>query len=106
LTGPLSLFKQVYNKVILIGLKKEEGDQNSVGGIILTGGKTPSEIILRIAREHSIPLIQTRDDTFQTMERLEKARPCLRSQDAFKVRRFLDLMDRHEAETDWAKALL
>jgi BioD-like phosphotransacetylase family protein len=106
LTGPLSLFKQVYNKVILIGLKKEEGDQNSVGGIILTGGKTPSEIILRIAREHSIPLIQTRDDTFQTMERLEKARPCLRSQDAFKVRRFLDLIERHEEETDWVKALL
>lgn len=106
LTGPLSLFKQVYNKVILMGLKKGEGDQTSVGGIILTGGKTPSEIILRIAREHSIPLIQTREDTFQTMERLEKARPCLRPRDFFKVRRFLDLIGRHEETGDWVEALL
>jgi BioD-like phosphotransacetylase family protein len=106
LGGPLSLFKQIYNKVILVGLQKGEGDQISVGGIILTGGKAPSEIILRIAREQSIPLIQTRGDTFQTMERLEKARPSLRLHDSFKVRQFLNLIHRDEEARDWAEALL
>jgi hypothetical protein len=105
LEGPLALFKQVYNKVILVGLQKE-GDRSSVGGIILTGGKAPSEIILRIAREQSIPLIQTREDTFQTMERLEKARPSLRLHDSFKVRQFLNLIDRDEKARDWAEAIL
>lgn len=106
LEGPLSLFKQVYNKIILVRLPEGKEDQGSVGGIILTGGKAPSEVILRIAREQSIPLIQTRGDTFQTMERLEKARPSLRLADVFKVRHFLNLIDRDSEAKNWVEALL
>ena len=101
LDGSLSIFKQVYNKIIMVGLRQEGEKGNSIGGIILTGGKPPGEVILRVARERSIPLILTRADTFQTMERLEKARPALGSKDEFKVRRFLQLIDQQGGTDQW-----
>ena len=106
LEGPLAIFKQVYNKIILVGLGQAGGEKTTVGGIILTGGKIPSEVILRVARERSIPLILTRADTFQTMERLEKARPSLTLQDEFKVRKFLQLIEQEAVTSEWVDALL
>jgi len=106
LDGPLSIFKQVYNKIILVGLNMGAQEETNVGGIILTGGRTPSEVVLRVARERSIPLILTRADTFQTMERLEKARPSLAWQDEFKVRKFLELINQETGTSEWVDALL
>jgi len=105
LEGPLSIFKQVYNKIILLGLGQADKER-TVGGIILTGGKNPSEVVLRVARERSIPLILTRTDTFQTMERLEKAKPSLTLRDEFKVRKFLELIDQETGTSEWVDALL
>ncbi len=104
LEGPLSLFKQVYNKIILVRLGDKE--KNSVGGILLTGGKPPSEAVLRKASEQSIPLILVATDTFQTMERLEKACPALGVRDDYKVRRFLSLIDQDPNARDWVESLL
>jgi len=106
LEGPLSIFKQVYNKVILTGLSETGEEEKALGGIILTGGKTPGDLVLGIAKERSIPLILTRADTFQTMERLEKARPSLTARDEFKVRQFLALMEQAAASDQWVEALL
>jgi BioD-like phosphotransacetylase family protein len=106
LEGSLSIFKQVYNKIILAGLAQAGEEQATVGGIILTGGKTPSEAVLRVSRERSIPLILTRADTFQTMERLEKARPFLTLKDEFKVRKFLELIEQEMGTNQWVEALL
>ncbi len=106
LEGPLAIFKQVYNKVILTGLSRTGEEEKAVGGIILTGGKTPGDVVLRIARERSIPLILTRADTFQTMERLEKAKASLSAKDDFKVRRFLALMEQAAGSDAWVEALL
>jgi BioD-like phosphotransacetylase family protein len=106
LEGPLAIFKQVYNKIILAGLSQAPEEKTTVGGIILTGGKIPSEAVLRVARERSIPLILSRADTFKTMERLEKARPSLTWQDEFKVRRFLELIDQEMGPSEWVEALL
>ncbi len=103
LEGALALFKQVYNKIVLVGLAPSEKSA-AVGGMILTGGKAPSELVLRVARENSIPLILTRRDTFQTMERLEQARPLLSRKDEFKVRKFLELVA--ENRNEWVEALL
>jgi len=106
LQGSLSIFKQIYNKIILLGLGPASQEQEAIGGIILTGGKAPGDFVLRVARERSIPLILTRADTFQTMERLEKARPFLTLQDEFKVHKFLELIDRQMGPTQWIEALL
>jgi BioD-like phosphotransacetylase family protein len=106
LEGPLSIFKQVYNKVILVGLDPMGAGGKPVVGIILTGGKTPSDLVLKVARDRSVPLILTRADTFQVMERLEKARPALRLNDEFKVRQFLKLIDQEMGPNRWVEDLL
>jgi BioD-like phosphotransacetylase family protein len=106
LEGPLSLFKQVYNKIILVRLGAGDPEGSPVGGILLTGGKAPGEAVLRKASEQSIPLVLVPTDTFQTMERLEKARPALGVRDDYKVRRFLGLLDRDPGAKDWVESLL
>jgi len=103
LEGPFSLFKQVYNKVILVGLNP---DETPVTGIILTGGKIPSEGVVKVAQDQGIPLILTRADTFQVMDRLEKAKPALTSKDEFKVHRFLRLIDEVNGGSRWVEELL
>ncbi|MGE5253177.1 MAG: DRTGG domain-containing protein [Planctomycetaceae bacterium] len=103
LEGPFSLFKQVYNKVILVGLNP---DETPVTGIILTGGKNPSEGVVKVAQDRGIPLILTRADTFQVMDRLEKAKPALTFKDEFKVQRFLTLIDEINGGSRWVEELL
>jgi BioD-like phosphotransacetylase family protein len=106
LTGSLTIFKQVYNKIILIGLSQPGQMENTVAGIILTGGKSPGEVVLRVAQERAIPLLLTKADTFQAMERLEKAKASLGLKDEFKVRRFLSLIDQEMTADQWVEALL
>ena len=103
LEGPFSLFKQVYNKVILVGLNP---DETPVTGIILTGGKIPGEGVVKAAQDRGIPLILTRADTFQVMDLLEKAKPALTSKDEFKVRHFLHLIDEVSGGNRWVEELL
>ena len=106
LEGSLSLFKQVYNKVILLGLGPTGVNKKSVVGIILTGGKIPSESTVRVACEHSIPLILTRCDTFKVLECLESAKPTLKIRDAFKVRQFFKLIEQEMGPSRWVEDLL
>lgn len=106
LQGSLSIFRQVYNKVILVGLDPRKEGGKPVVGIILTGGKAPGELVLKVARERSIPLLLTRADTFQVMDRLEKAKPPLRPTDEFKVRQFLKLIDQTAGFSRWVEDLL
>lgn len=106
LEGPLSIFKQVYNKILLVGLTQTGQEGKMVSGIILTGGKTPGETIIRVANEQGIPLILTKADTFQALDLLEKARPMLGLRDEFKVRRFLELIEQEMGANQWVEALL
>ena len=103
LVGPLSIFKQVYNKVVLVGQNPPE---RPVVGIILTGGKNPSEVVIRVARDNGIPLVMTRLDTFQVVERMEKAKPALNPKDEFRVHRFLQRIDEINAGSRWVEDLL
>jgi len=106
LEGPLSIFKQVYNKIVLIGLNAGPQGKRQISGIVLTGGKPPGEILLRVAREQSIPLILTAADTFQVMEKLEKGNPPMGRRDEFRVHQFLKLIAQHSAGDRWVEALL
>ncbi len=106
LEGPLSIFRQVYNKIIMVGLVQADEQKSTIGGIILTGGKSPSELVLKVARERSIPLVLTRGDTFQTMERLERVQPFLSLREEFKVHRFLQLVELEKDADQWVEALL
>jgi BioD-like phosphotransacetylase family protein len=103
LEGPLSIFRQVYNKVVLVG---QDPAAKPVVGIILTGGKRPSDLVVRTAQDHRIPLILTRPDTFQVVERMEKAKPAMSLKDEFRVHRFLRLIDEINAGSRWVEELL
>ena len=105
LEGSLAIFKQVYNKILLIGFGHGE-NQKAIAGIVLTGGKAPSELVMRSARAGSVPLILTRNDTFQAMEKLEKAKPALGWKDQFKVQRFFELIGKEPGTEEWVEALL
>ncbi len=106
LEGPLLIFKQVYNKIILVGLDPSGAAGKPVAGVVLTGGKKPGEGILKVARDYPLPLILTRADTFQVMERLEKPRPALGWKDEFKMRRFLELIGQAPGAERWVEDLL
>ncbi len=106
LEAPLALFRQVYNKIILVGLAPPGAGPKPVVGIILTGGKNPGEMVLKTARDRGIPLFLTRADTFQVMELLDKAKPALTEGDEFKVRRFLELAEQGKGPGRWVEELL
>lgn len=103
LEGPLSIFRQVFNKVILVGLVP---DEKAVAGVLLTGGRSPSALVVKVAQDRGIPLILTQADTFQVMERLEKANPAMTLKDEFKVHRFLQLIDEINGGSRWVEELL
>ncbi len=104
LEGPLAILRQVYNKVLLLGVPDGSGNQPIVG-VILTGGKKPSEMVVKITRERSLPLIVTPADTFQVMERLEKPQVALTAEEEFKASRFLQLIDPAGLHS-WVESLL
>ncbi len=106
LEGPLSIFKQMYNKIILVGLGPGEHNEKPVAGILITGGKPPSEILLRVARDHSIPMILTQVDTFQAMEKLEKVKPPMGKKDEFRIRQFIKLISQESGGDSWVEVLL
>jgi BioD-like phosphotransacetylase family protein len=106
LMDSLAIFKQVYNKIILVGLSPPGQMEKTAAGIILTGGKSPGEVVLKVAQERSLPLILTKADTFQAMERLEKAKASLGLKDEFKARQFLNLIDQEMTADQWVEALL
>jgi BioD-like phosphotransacetylase family protein len=89
--------------MILVGLNP---DERPVAGIILTGGKIPGELVIKVAQDRGIPLLLTRLDTFQVMDRLEKAKPALTFKDEFKVHRFLKLVDEINGGSRWVEELL
>ncbi len=105
LEGPLSILRQVYNKVLLIGVDPDGSGKQPIVGVILTGGKKPSEMVVKITRERSLPLIVTPADTFQVMERLETPKIALKAEDEFKVSRFLQFID-PAGSGSWMESLL
>jgi BioD-like phosphotransacetylase family protein len=63
-------------------------------------------MVLKTARDRSIPLFLTRADTFQVMELLEKAKPALTEGDEFKARRFLELIEQEMGPSRWVEHLI
>ncbi len=111
LTGPLKIFKRVYNKIILLeaslpGKTSEKiSGPRPIGGIILTAGRNPAPQLLQAAVQASVPLIRIEEDTFDALERLDRTPPCLSPGDEAKVRHFTDMLDRDGALENLIKSL-
>jgi|WetSurMetagenome_2_1015567.scaffolds.fasta_scaffold48491_3 uncharacterized protein len=90
LLGSLSIFKRVYNKIVLLGPCNE----CEVAGIIMTCNREPGEQLLEAAIRENIPLIIIREDSLEALERLEGAMPSLSHEDENKAAYFTGMMDR------------
>jgi len=96
LKGSLYLFRQIYNKIILLGLEAE--DLNSpllspkVTGIILTGGRRPAPVIVNTCGDVGVPLVISPFDTFVTMEKIQKQQVHIKENDVYKLKRFIQLL--------------
>jgi BioD-like phosphotransacetylase family protein len=102
LTGPLRLFKRVFNKVVLLQPSEADHEENPlkprpVAGIILTGGTRPAQTVIEAAEKANMPLILVSEDTFTMMDRLEKVPPPLSPDDRMKARYFTEMLDRDGA---------
>jgi BioD-like phosphotransacetylase family protein len=89
LQGDLSIFKRVYNKIILLGPCNECG----VAGIIMTGNREPGEQLLDAVKKANVPLIIVKEDSLDALERLESTLPALSTEDENKAVRFTEFMD-------------
>ncbi len=94
LSGPMAIFKRVYNKVILLGSGENEPPASKVSGIVLTGGRLCADAVMQVGREQEIPLLSVPMDTFAAIERLEQARVSLTDRDEFRALRFKDWLDK------------
>ncbi len=99
----LEVFKRVYNKVVLVGPESTEtGAQGpsgtrSVVGILLTSHRLPPPVIVESARRAGVALALVKEDTFATLERLQRSAPSLSPADRGKLRRFTELLDQEQA---------
>jgi uncharacterized protein len=89
LHGDLSIFKRVYNKIVLLGPCNECG----VSGIIMTGNREPGEQLLDAVKNANVPLIIIKEDSLDALERLESTMPSLSPDDEDKVIRFTEMMN-------------
>lgn len=90
LQGSLSIFKRVYNKIVLLGPCNESG----VAGIIMTSNREPGEQLLEAAKREAVPLIIIREDSLEALEHLESAMPSLSPADANKAAYFTEILDK------------
>ena len=103
LTGDLMLFKRAYNKIVLLeprpsGAENEHTPvQRNVAGILLTGGRGPVHKVIETARNCRVPLVLVKQDTFASLERLEKITPSLSPEDHLKISRYREMMDAENA---------
>jgi hypothetical protein len=107
LTGRSRLFKMVYNKIIFIGSPASCREEDAVapspeiiGGILLTSGVEPPPQLIAAAAAEKIPLLLVQEDTFSSMERLERSPHRLSSKNESRVDRFSDLLNRDESGLD------
>jgi BioD-like phosphotransacetylase family protein len=100
LVGPLSIFRKVYGKLVLLALLREEGTPSdyseealaSVAGILLTSGRLPSHALLEAAGKAEIPLLLTSMDTFGAFDGIQSASSPITKEDRYKQARFSELL--------------
>lgn len=93
LSGELAVFKRVYNRVVLMGAQ-EPGQETAPRpvGVLLTSGRRPPPVLFEVARRIDLPLVLVAQDTFSTLDRLERYLPSLTPMEAVKARRMVEFL--------------
>jgi BioD-like phosphotransacetylase family protein len=99
LDSALDYFRRKPNKVVFTGGDRPDIQlaalQTSTRCIVLTGGISPSPLILAQAEDLGVPLIQTQDDTLTAVERVERIFGKSRFHQEKKVIKFQQLLEQH-----------
>ncbi|MBN2032496.1 MAG: phosphotransacetylase family protein [Deltaproteobacteria bacterium] len=99
LTGDLSPFKRAYNKIVILEAffdqetEEKPSSARAVAGILLTGGRKPPDQLVQAATKARLPLLLVREDTFATLEKLDRVTSHLSPEDDKKVRHMTKLME-------------
>lgn len=92
----LGYFQRLPNKAVITGGSRTDIQlaalETSTRCLILTGGRTPNQIIIARAREAGVPIVVVTDDTLATVEKVEKIRGRVRIREAQKVARAQEVL--------------
>jgi len=93
----LSYFRRISNKAVITGAHRSDiqlaAMETSTACIILTGGLRTNDVVIGKARSKGIPIISVVDDTFTTVDRIERGMGKTNIRDRRKVARVKELMD-------------
>lgn len=73
-------------------------DMPNISGIVLTGGLTPPENVMKLIRglsESHLPILITKEHTYRTLMRLQEIYSTIEPKDTRKINTALGLFDRH-----------
>jgi BioD-like phosphotransacetylase family protein len=92
----LKYFKVTLNKAVITGAHRSDIQlaalDTSTKCIILTGGLLPNDVIIGKARLKGVPVISVKDDTFSTVDRIEKIIGKFKIREQEKLERVIKLV--------------
>lgn len=95
----IEYFKKMRNNAVIVGGDRSDVQLSALESgsvcLILTGNLYPSEIILSVAEQKSVPILVVREDTYSIAKKLEKLSIRLRLRDTVKVERGMSLVSEH-----------
>lgn len=95
----MKYFRKASNKAVITGGHRADiilaALETATKCLILTGGEVPRSIILSKAEDAGVPIISTRNDTYTTIEKLERELGKVRVRDKRKIERITKFLDAH-----------
>ena len=86
----INYFKKSKNKAVIVGGDRPDiilaALETSTSCVVLTGGLYPNEILLAKAEEMKIPVILVKDDTYSTVQKVDKVLGRLRMKEEKKAK--------------------
>ena len=94
----IEYFKKFKNKAIIVGGDRPDiilaALETPTSCVVLTGGLYPNDILLAKAEEKKIPMILVKDDTYSTVQKVDKLLGRLRVKEEKKVKLGAKLVER------------
>jgi len=95
----LSHFRRQQNKAVITGGDRTDIQlaalETSTAALVLTGNLMPSPLVIRQAEGAGVPILLVKENTIETVGRIEAAYGKTRLAEPEKLEMFLELMDRH-----------
>jgi uncharacterized protein len=95
----LSRFRKQSNKAVITGGDRTDIQlaalETSTACLVLTGNLRPSPLVIKQAEEFGVPVLLVRQNTMETIEKIERVFGKTRLGQATKLKQFQSLMEEH-----------